>query len=174
MPLAATAALQWYGPAAGAAVIAASSTAAGDIAATARGGAAVGGAGAVTGAAATRLVNRPATVVGSGHITAAAPRGNALLSCTVSIGSRPSADDVAQAVWGARYAPINDPESFGLLLKLAAQILRNRTVTDPVAGTMRVYADDDTTVLLEGGLWQNAAGTVPYSGNGAERRDRLE
>lgn len=166
--------LHFYGPAAGAAVIDAGGISSGDISATARATATISGAGQVVDADATRLVNSPAVLTGNGQLVTAAPKGDALLTCTVSIGSRPSADDVAQAVWGARYAPINDPESFGLLLKLAAQILRNRTVTDPATGKMRVYSDDDTTVLLEGDLWQNAAGTVPYSGNGAERRDRLE
>jgi hypothetical protein len=122
---------------------------------------------------ATRLKNSPATITSLGQITAAAPKGRARPTATVSIGSRPSADDVAQAVWGTRYAPLNDPESYGLLMKLAAQILRNRTVTDPATGAVRVYDDDDTTLLLEADLWQDAAGTTPYSGNGAERRDRL-
>jgi hypothetical protein len=80
---------------------------------------------------------------------------------------------VAQAVWGSRFGPLNDPESFGVLVKLVSAVLRNRTVTDPVAGTLTVYDDDDTTPLLAADLWQDAAGTVPYSGSGAERRDRL-
>ncbi len=50
---------------------------------------------------------------------------------------------------------------------------RNKVITDPVAGTYTVYADDDTTVLYQGDLWQDAAGTTPYAGAGAERRDRL-
>lgn len=64
---------------------------------------------------------------------------------------------------------IPDDES----LQLALRLLRNRTVTDPVAGTYTVYADDDSTVLLQGSLYEDAAGTTPYQGQGAERRDRL-
>jgi hypothetical protein len=63
------------------------------------------------------------------------------------------------------------PDNAGIVE--AGRLLKNRTVTDPVAGTYTVFADDDTTVLLQGDLWQDAAGTVPYAGAGAERRDRL-
>ena len=39
--------------------------------------------------------------------------------------------------------------------------------------TYTVYAADDTTVLFTADLWQDADGTVPYAGAGADRRDRL-
>ena len=173
MPLAPLANLMWNGPGSMACVDVSTPTVAAGIKGRAKPGATVTALGQVTNADATRLKNSPATLTGSGAITNAYPRGRARPTATVNVGAQPTADDVAQAVWGTRYAPINDPESFGLLLKLAAQILRNRTVTDPATGTMRVYADDDTTVLLEADLWENAGGTVPYDGNGAQRRDRL-
>lgn len=170
--------LHWYnlhfnGPASAASVEVAAGTVTAGIVGTASPSGTVTAAGQVTTADATRLKNSPATVTGTGTITSAAPRGRARPTATVSIGSRPSADDVAQAVWGSQFAPINDAGSFGALLKLAAMILRNRAVTDPSTGTMRIYADDDSTVLLEADIWQDAAGTVPYAGSGAERRDRL-
>jgi hypothetical protein len=166
--------LHWNGPASAASVDVSVGSVTADVVGWAEPAATLSGLGQSVNADATRLVNSPATITGTGTITNAYPRGRARPTATINVGATPTADDVAQAVWGTRYAPINDPESFGLLLKLAAQILRNRTVTDPVTGAVRVYADDDTTVLLEADLWQDAAGTTPYSGNGAERRDRLE
>lgn len=174
MPLGSLANLQWNGPAAAACRDVSTGTIAAGIEGWAEPAATIGAVGLCVNADATRLRNSPATVTASGFLVTALPKGRARPTCTVSIGSRPTADDVAQAVWGTRYAPLNDPDGFGSLLKLAAMIVRNRTVTDPATGTMRVYADDNTTVLLEADLWENAAGTVPYAGNGAERRDRLE
>lgn len=57
---------------------------------------------------------------------------------------------------------------------LVARILRNKMVTDPVAGTLTVFDDDGTTPLLSASIFKDAAGTVPYNGTGAERRERLE
>lgn len=53
-------------------------------------------------------------------------------------------------------------------------LLRNRRETDPVTGRQRVYATNSTTVLFEGELYEDVAGTQPYRGQGAERADRLE
>jgi hypothetical protein len=53
------------------------------------------------------------------------------------------------------------------------KIGKNRMVTDRVAGTLTIYDDDDTTPLLTAPLWENAAGTQAYRGQGADRRDRL-
>lgn len=52
-------------------------------------------------------------------------------------------------------------------------ILANKMVTDPVAGTLTVFDDDNTTPLLTADLFKDAAGTTPYNGTGAERRERL-
>lgn len=62
----------------------------------------------------------------------------------------------------------------GSIMSLLEKILRNKTITDPVAGTLTVYADDGTTPLLTASLFQDADGTIPYQGQGAERRERLE
>ena len=72
-----------------------------------------------------------------------------------------SPESLASAVWTA---------SEGAFLYAVAH---NRVVTDPVAGTFTVYDTDDTTVLYTADLWADASGTTPYSGSGAERRDRL-
>lgn len=174
MPLGSLANFMWNGPASAACIDVSTPTVTADVKGDAQPAASITALGQTTNADATRLVNSPATVTGTGTVTGALPKGKARPTCTVSIGSRPSAEDVAQAVWGTKYAPINDAESFGLILKLAAAILRNKTVTDPATGAMTVYADDGTTPLLEADLWANAAGTVPFTGTGANRRDRLE
>jgi hypothetical protein len=62
----------------------------------------------------------------------------------------------------------------GEILAIIAKILRNKTVTDPATGVMTVYDDNGTSVLLEADLFENAAGTQQYRGQGAERRERLE
>lgn len=60
-----------------------------------------------------------------------------------------------------------------LLLERIEKILRNKLITDPVAGTITVYDDDGITVLLSASIFQDAAGTIPYAGQGSERRERL-
>lgn len=91
----------------------------------------------------------------------------------VDISARPSAEDIAQAVWGASQTITEQSGTMAKAMRLMAAISANRVVTDPVAGTYTVYDDDDTTVLASGDLWEDAAGTSPYAGAGAERRDRL-
>lgn len=56
---------------------------------------------------------------------------------------------------------------------LTRKLLQNRMVTDPIAGTITIYDDDDVTVLLTAPLWEDALGTTGYRGRGAERRDRM-
>lgn len=80
----------------------------------------------------------------------------------------PTASEVAGAVWGhATAVTLTDRMS------VAAAILRNKTVTDPTTGVMTVFADDGTTPLLTAQLYENAAGTQTYRGQGAEYRGRL-
>jgi hypothetical protein len=38
---------------------------------------------------------------------------------------------------------------------------------------LTVYDDDDTTILVQGDLYENVSGSQQYRGQGAERRDRL-
>lgn len=61
-------------------------------------------------------------------------------------------------------------------LLLIAKILRNRRETDPTVGKQRIYDDDSVTVLLEGDIYEDVAGTTPYDGTsvGIDRADRLE
>lgn len=53
------------------------------------------------------------------------------------------------------------------------KLLRNKQITDPVTGKLTLFDDDDVTPLLEGDLYEDADGTQPYRGQGAERRERL-
>jgi len=53
------------------------------------------------------------------------------------------------------------------------KFLRNKRITDPVTGRQTVYDDDDSTVLGEGALFEDAAGSQAYRGQGAERAERL-
>lgn len=83
------------------------------------------------------------------------------LAAAITPFSELSPETLSAAVW-------TSPEG-ALLYALA----HNRVVTNPVAGTFTIYAEDDTTVLYVADLWADASGTTPYSGSGAERRDRL-
>lgn len=57
--------------------------------------------------------------------------------------------------------------------ELTRKINQNKFVTDPVTGVATIY-DDDDSVLVQGELFEDADGTQPYRGQGAERRERLE
>lgn len=83
-------------------------------------------------------------------------------------GDFPTTAQIATAVWG--HASALD---LSTRMLLASKILRNRHDTDPTTGEDLIYDDDGVTVLLRGDLWENVAGTVPYRGQGANRRDRL-
>ena len=140
------------------------------------------GSGVINNAAALAYLNAAATIAGTGNITGAAQAlgfAFAALSGSGSISSVPraegeldaaltlttsealSVDDIASAVWDTAQG------------QFLYAIAHNRVVTDPVSGTFTVYASDDTTVLYSADLWQDAAGTTPYVGSGADRRDRL-
>jgi hypothetical protein len=60
-----------------------------------------------------------------------------------------------------------------LSLSLILKILRNKRVTDPSNGTQRIYDDNDVEVLMEGSLFEDVAGTVPY-GTQSTRVDRAD
>jgi hypothetical protein len=60
-------------------------------------------------------------------------------------------------------------------LALVRKLLQNKQITDPATGTIRVY-DDDGSLLYEVAIYEDAAGTIPYSSNSSkiERREKLE
>ena len=59
-------------------------------------------------------------------------------------------------------------------IAIQEKILRNRRETNPVTGKQTLYDDDSTTVLIEGDLFEDVAGSQPYQGQGADRADRME
>ena len=169
-------ALVWYGPAAMAVYgDEASSTIDANIKAFAQPAATITDPlGSITFAKATRLRNSPATLTGASEIVQALPKARARPTARIDVGANPSASDIAQAVWGSLTTINTNDGTMAKAMKLTAAVTANRVVTDPVAGTFTVYDDDNVTILASGSLWANAAGSVPYDGNGAERRDRLE
>lgn len=58
-----------------------------------------------------------------------------------------------------------------LRLARIEKILRNKMITNPTTGVMTFY-DDDGSPLMTAQLYEDAAGTQPYRGQGAERRER--
>lgn len=56
-------------------------------------------------------------------------------------------------------------------LKLIEKFLRNKLITDPATGLMSFF-DDDGTLLMSAQLYEDVAGTQPYRGQGAQRRER--
>lgn len=58
-----------------------------------------------------------------------------------------------------------------LRLARIEKILRNKMITNPATGVMTFY-DDDGSPLMTAQLYEDAAGTQPYRGQGAERRER--
>jgi hypothetical protein len=131
----------------------------------------LGGTGALT-AATIADGYMAATVPGTGTMTVQS-YATGVLAAAITPFTELSPESLAQSVWNTVVADQDTDGTTGYALRIAQAVLRNRTVTDPVAGTFTVY-DDDNTVLLTGDLWQDADGTTPYTGAGAERRDRLE
>lgn len=106
---------------------------------------------------------------------------------------------VAQAVWSALAGQFNDSgtmgealngagaagnpwladlngytqEQAGGVVKIILALLQNKQVTDPATGKLTVYDVDGITPLFEADLFEDAAGTVPYRGQGAENRGKL-
>jgi hypothetical protein len=60
------------------------------------------------------------------------------------------------------------------VVDFVTKILRNRRETNPSTGRQTIYDDDSTSVLIEGDLFEDVAGTQPYQGQGADRADRME
>ena len=108
----------------------------------------------------TALGNIVATLPGVGTVTTTV-RATGALEADITPFTDLSPQSLAAAVWASEQG------------RFLYAVGRNKVVTDPSTGTYTVYDDDDVTVLYTGDLWQDAAGTTPYTGDGAERRDRL-
>jgi|SRR5665647_525103 len=49
----------------------------------------------------------------------------------------------------------------------------NRVDTNPITGAETVFDDNSTTPLKSGPIYEDIAGTMPFDGTGANRRDRM-
>ncbi len=108
------------------------------------------------------LGHAAATLEGAGSLNVTARADGELGAAITVAGEGLTAASVANAVW-------DSPQG-----RFLYAVGHNKVVTDPAAGTYTVYDADDTTVLYVADLWEDAAGTVAYSGTGAQRRDRLQ
>lgn len=117
--------------------------------------------------------------VGSITITGYAP--------TISRSGNVDLEPDAGAVTITGYAPtmvqsslgsgVLDPADLAAIEALLAPLLKvfiNKMITDPDTGLMTIYDDDGVTILYQGPIKENVAGTQPYRGRGADRRDKLE
>ena len=128
--------------------------------------------GSSTASAALSATGTTTAIATGGSSVAGTLRGDGRIVGASTPFTELSPQSLATAVWSAVVAEQTDDVSMGFALRVANAVLRNRVITDPTAGTYSVY-DDDNTLLLSGALWEDAAGATPYSGSGAERRDRL-
>lgn len=147
-----------------------------DVNAILQASAALAGAGALT--ASVRALGRAvAAITGTGTLAGTAKAiGYASADLTVQVAQTeaPTPAQIAAEVWSTVAASFNTAGTMGEALNVAQIMLRNKTITDPAAGTITVYDSDGTTVLYVADLFADAAGTNPYTGAGAERRERLE
>lgn len=90
------------------------------------------------------------------------------LDMTAIVASITGADTIA--LFTVQSVQMDDVYTQGTLTQ---QLLRNKFITDPVTGIATLYANDGTTILLQGQLYQDATGLVKYQGLGAERRERM-
>lgn len=131
----------------------------GDVASILAMAASLAGEGDVT-AALTALGNLLGSSAGSGDLTGTR-YATGELGADITPFETLSPTNLANAVWTAQQG--------AFLYALA----HNKVITDPASGKMRVYDSDGTTILFEADLYQDAAGTTPYAGSGAERRDEF-
>ena len=80
----------------------------------------------------------------------------------------------AQAIAVGTTPALSAAESAALLqVGTIIKMMRNKMVTDPTTGEVTIYDDDGVTPLFRGDIFENVAGTIPYQGNGINRRDRM-
>lgn len=133
------------------------------------------GAGAVSSAGLGAIGELVAQLNGTGAITGTM-RADGFMEAVITVcaaSGELTPGEIADAVWEALVADYTTNGSFGAAVGFLYYVNHHKVITDPVAGTYDVYGDDDVTVIFTGSLWEDAAGTQPYQGSGAERRDRL-
>jgi hypothetical protein len=199
VPLSSLWAAHWYGPAVFAIVVEGGEDPALDVRAFSRLGVSVDGGNEEPTLHATLLVGNSFEVEGQGDLEAFGLRGLVRIGIEVDVAAQPTVFDIVQGVLNAQASQYNvagtvgnkinsasaagdpwgadldgyAPGSAGHLLQILHKVATNKMVTDPVTGVLTIYADDGTTPLLNAQLYKDAAGTEPYNGTGAERRERL-
>lgn len=134
--------------------------------------AALSGTGTIAGATLNAPASIAAALSGIGAL-AAVVRAIGNMEADITPFTALSPQSLAAAVWNSVATQFVTVGTMGDSMRIIEAVLANRVVTDPTAGTYTVYANDNVTVLVSGLLWQDAAGTIAYTGAGAERRDRL-
>lgn len=130
-----------------------------------------------------------ANLTGIAHLEGGEESGGTMSENTVAAavwarvlaGGATSAEDALLAAgaagdpWSANLAlgGYSDAQAGAIFLHIA-KLLRNKTVTDPIAGTITVYDNDGVTILFQAALFEDSTGTTTYRGKGAERRERFE
>ena len=89
-----------------------------------------------------------------------------------TMGGKLNAASSAGDPWSTALPGSYPTGSAGYIMSLIESILKNKIITDPVTGIMTVYADNGST-LLTAQLYEDAAGTITYRGQGSERREKL-
>lgn len=114
-----------------------------------------------------------AEVVSAGALTAT-PKADGKMSATIQFQSEAvTPQSVAQAVWESVAANYTNMDTFGGQANFLYLLAHNKTITDPIAGTMTIYDTDGVTPLYVADLYENTAGTQTYRGQGADRRDEF-
>lgn len=98
---------------------------------------------------------------------------SAAFSTVAGSGGGPTAGDIALAVRAELAPELASIATIETKVTLAAAILKNKTITNPVTGVMTVYADDGSTPMLSAQLYEGIDGSTTYRGQGAERREAL-
>lgn len=81
---------------------------------------------------------------------------------------------IADAVWNEAHADHTTSGTAGELLRML-RVLTHKLVTDPVSGTQKIYDTDESTVIYEADIFEDAAGSTAYNPTSTqiERRDDM-
>jgi hypothetical protein len=121
----------------------------------------------------TVIGNIGATIVPVAGVFVDRTKSAAFATVAGSGASGPTASEIATAVRAELASELGAIASIETKVDIATAILKNKTVTNPTTGIMTVYDADGTTPLLTAQLYETVDGSVPYRGQGAERREAL-
>lgn len=107
-----------------------------------------------------------------GDVSLDVASGRIVVESTVTAGTI-TIRGVAEVTDESTGTAVVDDQTVTVAVDFVQKLLRNRRETDPVTGVQRIFDDDDTTILVQGDLWEDIAGTQGYQGSGADRADRL-